>query len=97
MGLPRKPTGLDFTVLMQAVQIQSLVGKPRIWPQVFWTLQPKSQNIKQKQYCNKFNKDFKNGPHLKKKNLSKKMKEWSLRGRKKERLNFHGSMNLCNF
>ena len=26
-------------------------------------LQPKNQNIKQKQYCNKFNKDFKNGPH----------------------------------
>ena len=25
--------------------------------------QPKNQNIKQKQYCNKFNKDFKNGPH----------------------------------
>ena len=26
---------------------------------------PKTQNIKQKQYCNKFNKDFKNGPHQK--------------------------------
>ena len=24
---------------------------------------PKKQNIKRKQYCNKFNKDFKNGPH----------------------------------
>ena len=30
-------------------------------------LQPKNQNIKQKQYCNKFSKDFKNGPHQKKK------------------------------
>ena len=28
--------------------------------------QPKNQNIKQKQYCNKFNKDFKNGPCQKK-------------------------------
>ena len=28
--------------------------------------QPKNQNIKQKQYCNKFNKDLKNGPHQKK-------------------------------
>ena len=28
--------------------------------------QPKIQNIKQKQYCNKFNKDFKDGPHQKK-------------------------------
>ena len=26
-------------------------------------LRPKDQNVKQKQYCNKFNKDFKNGPH----------------------------------
>ena len=30
------------------------------------TLWPKNQNLKQKQYCNKFNKDFKNGPHQKK-------------------------------
>ena len=34
--------------------------------------QPKIQNIKQKQCCSKFNKDFKNGPHPKKKNLKKK-------------------------
>ena len=26
---------------------------------------PKNQSIKQKQYCNKSNKDFKNGPHQK--------------------------------
>ena len=26
---------------------------------------PKDQNIKQKQYFNKFNKDLKNGPHQK--------------------------------
>ena len=31
---------------------------------------PRGQNTKtkQKQYCNQFNKDFKNGPHQKKKN-----------------------------
>ena len=29
---------------------------------------PKKQNIKQKQYCNKFNKDFSNGPHQKQTN-----------------------------
>ena len=36
----------------------------------------KNQNIKQKQYCNKVNQDFKkNGPHQKKKkNLKKKRK-----------------------
>ena len=38
-------------------------------PRASW---PKNQNIKQKQYCNKFNKDFKNGPHQK--NLKKKIK-----------------------
>ena len=32
-----------------------------------------NQNIKQKKYCNKFNKDFKNGPHQK--ILKKKIKE----------------------
>ena len=36
-------------------------------PHASW---PKNQNIKQKYYCNKFNKDFKNGPHQKK-NLKK--------------------------
>ena len=30
---------------------------------------PKNQNVKQKQYCNKFNKGYKNGPHFLKKSL----------------------------
>ena len=34
---------------------------------------PENQNIKQKQYCNKFNKDFENGPHQKKKKIKKKI------------------------
>ena len=29
--------------------------------------QPKKQNVKEKQFCNRFNKDFKNGPRQKKK------------------------------
>ena len=28
-------------------------------------LQPKKQNVRQRQYCNEFSKDFKNGPHQK--------------------------------
>ena len=32
-------------------------------PHASWS---KNQNIKQEQYCNKFNKDFKNCPHQKK-------------------------------
>ena len=38
--------------------------------------QPKTQNIKQKQYYNKFNKDSKNDPHQKKKKNSRK--GWNL-------------------
>ena len=38
-------------------------------PYVSW---PKSQIIKQKQYPNKFNKNFKNGPHPKKKTFKNK-------------------------
>ena len=34
----------------------------------------KKQNIKQKQYCNKFNKDFKNCPHQKMKIKNKPTK-----------------------
>ena len=33
---------------------------------------PKNQNIKHKQYCNKFNEDLKIGPHQKKKIFQKK-------------------------
>ena len=40
---------------------------------------PKNQNIKQKQYCNKFYKDFKNGPHQKKKSLKKRLAPLHLR------------------
>ena len=35
--------------------------------------QPKNQNIKQKQYCNKLKKDFSNGLHPKKKKKKKKI------------------------
>ena len=36
--------------------------------------QPKSQYMKWKQYCNKFNKDFQNVPHQKKNLKKKKLK-----------------------
>ena len=47
--------------LLPPMQVRSLVGELRSympWGQ-------KKQNIKLKQYCNKLNKDFKNGPHQK--------------------------------
>ena len=43
---------------------QSLVGEPKIshgW-------RPENQNTRQEQRCNRFNNDFKNGSHQKKKN-----------------------------
>ena len=42
--------------------VGSIPGRGAKIPHASW---PKNQNIKQKQYCNRFNKDFKNGPHEK--------------------------------
>ena len=49
--------------------LDSVPGRGDKIPHVSW---PKNPNIKQKLYCNKFNKDFKNCPHQKnlKKNFS---------------------------
>ena len=63
---------LRLCLLMQGMQVWSLVGELRIL-HASW---PKCQNIKQKQYCNKFNKDFKNGSH--KKNYKHASREWLL-------------------
>ena len=49
---------------MQGVQVQSLIGELRS----HMPCGQKNQNIKQKQYCNKFNKDLKK----KKRSISKK-------------------------
>ena len=50
---------LRILLSMQALQVRSLVGELRSHT----PRSQKTQNTKQKQYCNKFNKDFKNGPH----------------------------------
>ena len=61
---------LRLRLPLQEVRVSSLVGELRShMPPV-----QKTRNIKQKQYCNKFNKDFKNGPYQK--NLKKKKKEF---------------------
>ena len=59
------------TLPSNAGAVGSIPGRGAKIPQAPW---PKNQNIKQKQYCNKFNKDFKNGPHQKnlKQNKTKK-------------------------
>ena len=41
-------------------------GSIPVWEaKIPYAMGPKLQNIKQNKYCNKFNKDFKNGPHEK--------------------------------
>ena len=55
---------------MHGVWVQSLVGELRSHMPRGW----KARNIKEKQYCNKFNTDFKNGPHQKKKIFKKNNK-----------------------
>ena len=44
----------------------SIPGQGTKIPHTSW---PKNQNIKQKQYCNKFNEDFKNGPQQQQKRI----------------------------
>ena len=51
---------------VQGVWVRSLVGELRS----HIAHSQKTKNIKQKQYCNKFNKDLNNGPHQKKKKKS---------------------------
>ena len=60
-GLPRKVHGSDVT--LKAGGAGLIPGPGDKIPHVS---QAKKPNIKQKQYCNKFNKDFKNGPCQKK-------------------------------
>ena len=60
------------TSLSNAGCAGSIPGQGAKIPHASW---PKKQSIKQKKYCNKFNKDFENSPHKKKeKTLEKKKK-----------------------
>ena len=68
---PGNPVVGRLLLPRQGVGVQSLV---RVLSKISHNLWPKHQNIKQKQYCNKFNKDFKNDPHLKKKKSFEKNK-----------------------
>ena len=57
--------GLRLPLLVQRVQVRPLVGR------ILHALGPKHQNIKQKQCCNKINKDFTQMVHIRK-SLQKK-------------------------
>ena len=67
--------GKDFPVGQRVKTSPSSVGGAGAKSAEAW--RPKFWNMKQKQFCNKFNKDFNNGPHTHKKNLKKKKYEIS--------------------
>ena len=54
LTLPFKAAGVGSIPRQGAKILQAIDGK-------------KNENIKHTRYCNKFNKDFKNGPHQKSK------------------------------
>ena len=56
-----KKAGGSVVKTSPAVRVQSLIRELRSHiPHASW---PKKRNLKQKQYCNKLNKGFKNDPH----------------------------------
>ena len=66
---------LGLGLPMQGVRVPSLVRELRPHMQrqsIKHRNKQTKKNIKQKHYCNKFNKDFKNSPHLKKKKKLRK-------------------------
>jgi len=71
LGLPGAP--VVRTSSSKAGDMGSIPGEGAKIPHASW---PKNWNIKQKQYCRKFNKDFKKMVHIKK-NL-KKQETWAL-------------------
>ena len=64
---------------MQEVWVQPLVRELR---SAMPHSQKKKQNIKWKQYCDKFNKNFKDGPHQK--NILKRCKDTKMKGMEKD-------------
>ena len=70
-GLPWSSSGWDFTFQMQDVRVPSLLGE--LGSHISRGQKAKTE---QRQYCNKFNKNFENGPHpKKKKSLKEKRNE----------------------
>ena len=70
---PELPAGTSLVVQWLKLHLPNAGGAGSIPDQgvmITHALGPKNQNIKQKQYCNKFNKDLKkNGPHQRKKSF----------------------------
>ena len=63
---------LRLHIPTQGVWAPSLVGELRPHMRLGQNKNKNRQSVQQKQCCNKLNKDFKDGPHKKKKSLKKK-------------------------
>ena len=70
MGLPGGPA--VKISLSNAGGDASIPGQGAMIPHTSW---PENRNVKQKQYRNKFNKDFKNGSHQKILKMKKRSSE----------------------
>ena len=66
MGLSWQPSDKDFIFHAEATG-----SIPSLGAEIPHVLQPKNENIKERQHGNKFRKDFKNGPHQEKRNFLK--------------------------
>ena len=68
-----KTSPSNVGAVLQSV-LQSLIQEQRL----YMPPGPKNRNIEERQHCNKFNNDFKNGPHpkKKKKSLNKPKNAW---------------------
>ena len=76
---PSKCRGWDFPGGLAVRSLPSNAGAvgsiPLQGTKILHASRSENQNIKQKEYCNKFNKDFENGSHKKKHTHTKKQSE----------------------
>ena len=86
------------SLMVQWLRLHCPMQEVWVWSHV-WELRchmpcgQKNQNMKQEQCCNKFNKDFKNGPHQKKEKCFKK-EWWDLMVKQKSRNKKFRLLNL---
>ena len=65
--------------------------------QILYASQPKNQNVKQKQYCNKFNKDFKKWSTSKEKKKEEGKETEGKQGGREERRGWQGGEQEPSF
>ena len=59
----RRKRDIQYVCIAMKVKVLVVGSVPGQGAMISHASWPKNQNITQKQYCGKFNKNFKNGPH----------------------------------